>query len=411
MKIFTSANILLPKTENYQNWAVVACDQYSSNPEYWNRVYETVQDTPSTLHVILPEAWLGSEKEMSHQAKIRPAMEAFLKQKLLEEHPDSFIYVERVLANGTIRQGLVGALDLEAYDYHCPTTHPVRATEATILERIPARAQIRKEAVLEFPHILLLLNDSKDILFQGLLSIRDELPVLYDFDLMENGGHITGRLVSGKYKAEIEAWLDAYEKEVSIQDNPLIYAVGDGNHSLAAAKSVWNLMKQGLDEEQSLIHPSRYALAELENLQHDSQKFEPIHRILKNVDVQALLASFKQADPASAYPINWISGSQSGTIYLDSGISPLPLAVLQKHLDAWLEEHAGEIDYIHGESDLEALAAKPDSVGFFLPAIEKDSLFETIVKDGSLPRKTFSMGHAHEKRYYLEGKVLKPLDD
>lgn len=415
MKIFNSANILLPKTSSYHKWAVVACDQYSSNPDYWNRVHEAIQDEPSTLQVILPEAWLGTDREKSHQEKIRPAMEAFLKQKLLKEYPDSFIYVERTLADGTIRQGLVGALDLEAYDYHCPSTFPVRATEATILERIPPRAEIRKEAILEFPHILLLQNDSQDILFQGLLSIREQLPVVYDFDLMENGGHITGRLVNGSFKKEIEAWLDRYEQEVrqasGPDSNPLLYAVGDGNHSLAAAKSVWNLIRQDLDEEQSLVHPSRYALAELENLHHRAQKFEPIHRILKNVDPSALLASFPPADPEMAYPIRWISGDKEGTIYLDASLSPLPLAVLQKHLDAWLEENPGEIDYIHGESDLEQLAASPHNVGFFLPVIEKDSLFKTIINDGSLPRKTFSMGHAHEKRYYLEGKVLQPLEE
>ncbi|MDE5757180.1 MAG: DUF1015 domain-containing protein [Allobaculum sp.] len=407
-KGFLAANILLPKLENLQDWAVVACDQYSSDPEYWNTVYERVKDNPSTLHLILPEAWLNSEKEEQHKQKIRQNMQDYLHRKLLREYPDSYIYVERTLSNGTIRQGLIGALDLEEYDYHCPSNSSIRATEATILERIPPRARIRKEAILEFPHILLLQNDLQDRLFQQLQAIRLELPVLYEFDLMENGGHIIGRLCQGETKELIDKWLEEYEEDPTgdgTQTN-LLYAVGDGNHSLAAAKAIWNRLKEQIDPALHAIHPARYALAELENLHSEAQQFEPIHRILKDVDVEALLASFPNVNSEEGYAIDWVSQENRGTIYLDPTVSPLPLAVLQKHLDAWLAQNPGTIDYIHGEKELEGLAQKPNSIGFFLPAIEKESLFETITKDGSLPRKTFSMGHAHEKRYYLEGKSL-----
>ena len=411
MAHFQAADILLPDLDDYESWAVVACDQYSSNPDYWNGIYERIKDKPSTLHLILPEAWLNTEQARIHQSKIRPSMEALLQKELLKEYPGSYIYVERTLSNGTIRQGLIGALDLDSYDYHCPSTSAIRATEATILDRIPPRALIRQDAILEFPHILLLQNDVKDHLFQSLASVKHEMPVVYDFDLMENGGHITGRLIRGELKDLTDSWIAAYESSVE-GENPLLYAVGDGNHSLAAAKAIWKYRKEGLSDDQKQNHPSRYALAELENLHSEAQQFEPIHRILKGIDVSKLLQEIPQGDPANSYPIEWVSGDQKGTIYLDASISPLPLAVLQKHLDAWLGEFEGDqtqtIDYIHGEKELEELAQKPDSIGFFLPAITKDSLFETIQADGSLPRKTFSMGHAHEKRYYLEGRLLIP---
>lgn len=405
MKGFLAANILLPQGNDLQNWSVVACDQFSSDPDYWDHIYERVKDKPSTLHLILPEAWLNSEKEKVHKEKIRQTMQNYLSSNLLREYPNSYIYVERTLSNGMIRQGLIGALDLEAYDYHCPSDAPIRATEATILERIPPRARIRQEAIMEFPHILLLQNDLQDRLFRQLKAIRLEMPILYDFDLMEDGGHIIGRLCQGETKELIDKWIEEYESEAQEQD-ALMYAIGDGNHSLAAAKAIWTRLKGQLIPALQSMHPARFALAELENLQSDAQQFEPIHRILKNVDVEALLESFPDVASENSYPIEWVSQSQKGTIYLDSSISPLPLAVLQKHLDAWLEQNEGEIDYIHGEKELEALAQKPNSIGFFLPAIEKNSLFETIVQDGSLPRKTFSMGHANEKRYYLEGKIL-----
>ncbi len=408
MSIFTSANILLPADENKENWAVVACDQYSSAPEYWDGVYERVKDQPSTLHLILPEAWLNTQKGAAHQARIRSNMEDYLQNDILKLYPDAFIYTERTLANGLIRQGLVGTLDLEAYDYHSPSDHPIRATEATILERIPPRAKIRSQAILEFPHILLLQNDNQDLLFQRIGAIKDQLELLYDFDLMENGGRICGWLVEGESKALIESWIDEYESAQHAINpaSPLVYAIGDGNHSLAAAKAVWEDIKSNLDLADLGDHPARYALAELENLHHEAQKFEPIHRILKHVDVDHLIASFNQVSAEDGYAIEWLSHDQKGTIYLDSSISPLPLAVLQHHLDAYLDENEGEIDYIHGEEDLTALAMQPGNVGFFLPAISKDSLFETIKNDGSLPRKTFSMGHAQEKRYYMEGRSL-----
>lgn len=404
--IFSSADILLPASGDFENWAVVACDQYSSNPAYWNSIKERLGKTPSTLNLILPEAWLNTEQGRTHQNSISQTMADYLNTGVLSELPDTLVYVERTLSDGSIRKGLVGQVDLEAYDFHCPTTAPVRATEATILERIPPRAQIRKDAILEFPHILLLQNDPQDTLFRQLGALSESLPKLYDFHLMENGGRIVGRLIQGENKALVEAWIQAYESSF-VEDSPLIYAIGDGNHSLAAAKSVWDSLKDSLTPEQRETHPARFALAELENLQDEAQKFEPIHRIVKACDPQALAAFLNDESGEESYSIDWIAGNQHGTIHLNASRSPLPLAILQKDLDAWLAENEGEIDYIHGEKDLEDLAAVDGSIGFFLPAIPRDSLFKAIEVDGSLPRKTFSMGHAHEKRYYLEGKRLR----
>lgn len=409
MKIFRSADILLPKPQYLDKWAVVACDQYSSEPAYWNRIEAQVKNLYSTFHLVLPEAWLNTPKEQEHQQNIRPTMEKYLNEKIFQLFPNSFVYVERTLTNGMIRQGLVGALDLEAYDYHCPSTAPIRATEATILERIPARAQIRQDAILEFPHILLLQNDTQDELFQTLAKNKEHFKLLYDLDLMANGGHIKGYLIEGPNDERVEALLEAYQMRCQQNqgEHPLFYAIGDGNHSLAAARTIWDQLKPTLDKNACQTHPSRFALAELENLQHPAQKFEPIHRFIKDVDVPALLASIPQVDKDKGYAINYISAQGHGTLYLDPNVSPLPLAVLQKYLDEYLADHAGVIDYIHGELELALLCAASNSIGFYLPTIEKDSLFETIQQDGSLPRKTFSMGHAQEKRFYMEGKMLQ----
>lgn len=406
--MFRAANILLPDLENFADWSVVACDQYSSDPAYWNAIEKRLAQTPSTLHLILPEAWLSTPKADQHRARISSTMAAYLERQILKEYPESYIYVERTLSNGKIRKGLVGQLDLEAYDYHCPSTSPIRATEATILDRIPPRTVIRQEAILEFPHILLLQNDTQNLLFERLSRLRPSLRCVYDFDLMENGGHIRGYLIHNHERKKVDGWIADYQSRCASTSDSLLYAVGDGNHSLAAAKSIWTCLSKTLDEKSRASHPARYALAELENLQDEAQQFEPIHRILKKTDWRQLLESFPAPVEEQTYAIDWIAGQNRGTLYLDASRSPLPLAVLQQHLDAWLEENEGEIDYIHGEKELEQLAGQPDAIGFFLPAIDKDSLFETIRQDGSLPRKTFSMGHAHEKRYYLEGRRLLP---
>jgi hypothetical protein len=411
-RVFLPADILLPKT-GLENWAVVACDQYSSQPDYWLRVEERVKDSPSALNLILPEAWLGGWKEQEHQQKIAQKMQEYQENDVFQTCENSFVYVEKTLQSGKVRCGLVGMVDLEAYDFHKGSASAIRATEETILERIPPRVAIREKADLELPHILMLADDPDNILLGSLQKNKSLLPLLYDFDLMENGGHITGYLVSGENLALFEEAYDDYVKQsetryADLNEYGLRFAVGDGNHSLATAKACWEKIKPVLSEEEAKTHPARFALAELENLHDEALEFEPIHRILTEVDTDDLLEYLKQFSLGhSSWPVKWYTQEQEGILYLDPSLSQLPAALIQQKLDAYLKEKGGEIDYIHGEEALKALSHNPQSIGLQLPQVDKASLFRTVIADGALPRKTFSMGHAHEKRYYLEARKIK----
>ena len=409
---FLPADILIPKNAEMEKWAVIACDQFTSQPAYWERVRKTAGDAPSTIHLILPEAELGSPEEGAHVEKIRQTMEEYLKQGVFQTYPHSFVYVERSLENGAIRKGLVGMVDLEAYDYSTGSTSPIRATEKTVVERIPPRMRVRRGAPLEFPHILMLVDDHKKVLIEPIGAKKCQMPKLYDFDLMEGGGHITGWLVSG---ADVEAFEDRLteytatlgEKYAGLPGTPMVFAVGDGNHSLATAKACYEELKAAHPGEDLSDHPARYALVELENIHDEAQEFAPIHRVVTKTEPAALLAALRaEACADDGFPVEWYIGAEHGTIYLDKSRSQLAVGVLQGFLDAYLAEHPGEIDYIHGDSDLKELAAQENAIGFLLPVMEKSQLFRGVIADGILPRKTFSMGHAREKRYYLEGRKI-----
>lgn len=412
---FVPAEVLVPQVDSLENWAVVACDQYSSQPEYWDRVWERVKNDPSTLHMILPEAWLNTDKEKTHEARIPAVMEEYLTNGVFAVYPDSFVYVERTLESGVVRRGLIGMVDLEAYDFSIGSQSPIRATEATIIERIPPRVAIRKKAPLELPHVLLLADDAKDLLLGQLEQHKDQMDKLYDFDLMENGGHLTGWLVSD---AEKNAFLDREQVfSSSIQarypgllENSLCFAVGDGNHSLATAKTIWESIKPSLSEEERLHHPARFALAELENIHDESQQFEPIHRIITHTDVDAMLEALESIsvpETEEGFPVQWFAKGRFGRLNLNPEEGELATAILQTFLDYWLKDHAGEIDYIHGDEEVKTLADQDNAIGFLLPPFSKSSLFRGVIADGSLPRKTFSMGHAHEKRFYLEARKIR----
>ena len=412
MNAFLPADILLPKVDSMERWAVIACDQFTSDPAYWARVADTVGDAPSTLRLILPEAELGTPQEAAHTQQINENMNAYLKEGLFQEYPDSFVYVERTLQNGSVRRGLVGAVDLDAYDYNAGATSAIRATERTVTERIPPRQRVRRDASIELPHILLLCDDNEKVLIEPVEAVKDTLPKLYDFDLMEDGGHITGWLVSGEAAQSFCDRLTAYtaacpKKYEDLPGAPLVFAVGDGNHSLATAKSCYEELKRNHPGEDLSNHPARYALVELENIHDDAQKFEPIHRVVVDTDPQALLKALEPWCAPGGYPIEWYAGSQSGTVYLDPSRSQLEVGALQQFLDEYLARNPGKIDYIHGDDDLKNLAAQENAIGFLLPAMAKSQLFRGVVADGVLPRKTFSMGHAREKRYYLEGRKIK----
>ena len=413
MNAFLPADILMPKTDSMEKWAVIACDQFTSDQAYWDRVRKNAEGAVSTINLILPEAELGTEKEAEHTAVINATMKRYMDEDVFTTYPNSFVYVERQLENGSIREGLVGMVDLDAYDYSTGATSAIRATERTVAERIPPRQRVRRDAPIELPHILMLCDDHDKKLIEPIGAKKDSLKKLYDFDLMEGGGHITGWLVEGKDVDEFNKALADYtatvgEKYKGLKGVPMVFAVGDGNHSLATAKSCYEELKKNHPGEDLSNHPARYALVELENIHDPAQVFEPIHRVIFKTDTEKLLAALqKDACPEGGFPVQWYTKDASGTVYLDRAKSELAVGVLQGFLDEYLKDNAGEIDYIHDDDALISLAKQDGAIGFLMPAMEKSQLFRGVIADGILPRKTFSMGHSREKRYYLEGRKIK----
>ena len=411
--VFLPADILLPKNADFSKWAVIACDQFTSDQEYWNRVRANAEGSVSTINLILPEAELGTEKEAAHTALINKTMAEYMENGVFETYENSLIYVERTLENGSIRMGLMGMVDLDAYDYNIGATSAIRATERTVTERIPPRQRVRRDAPIELPHILLLCDDHEKVLIEPIAAKKDSFKVLYDCDLMEQGGHITGWLVPQEEVEKFNATLAEYSANVGkkyegLKGEPVVFAVGDGNHSLATAKSCYEELKKNNPGVDLSAHPARYALVELENIHDPSQQFEPIHRVIFNTDTKKMLKAVEENICAEGgYPVKWYIGEESGVVYLDRAKSELAVGVLQAFLDEYLKENEGEIDYIHDDDALIALAAKENAIGFLVPGMEKSQLFRGVVADGVLPRKTFSMGHSREKRYYLESRKIK----
>lgn len=399
MAIFNKANILLPQIEDFQKWSVVACDQYTSQPEYWERTTEFVGDAPSTLNLVYPEAFL-SEGD-ARIDKINGAMEEYLENGLFKEYKDCFIYVERTLSGGRVRKGIVGAIDLDEYDFNKGSKSRIRATEGTVLERIPPRVKIRQDAPLELPHVLLLADDKNCTLIEGVQKGEK----LYDFELMENGGHLAGYLVRGESADKL---LERIEQFAANAADGLVFAVGDGNHSLATAKTCWENIKKDLTEEEKKVHPARFCLVEIENIHDEVLEFEPIHRVVFGVDEKSFLENLceklecSETDNSGQHIVAVKNGKKTD-YYIGNPTSPLAVGTLQKYLD---DIHA-QVDYIHGADVVEELSKNEGSIGFLLPKPEKSALFETVIKDGALPRKTFSMGEANEKRFYMEAKKIK----
>lgn len=402
------ADFYLPSLEgDWSRWACIACDQFTSEPSYWEKVEALVGDAPSAYRLILPECRLQQEDE--EIPKIHSTMHRYLSERILKFVGNGYILTARMTKNG-IRLGLVVALDLEQYDYRKQTKAPVRATEQTIESRIPARVKIRRGAEVELPHILLLMNDKEDCLLSRLYDQRNELQKLYDFDLMMGGGHISGyALFSENDKKNVEQLLS------QLQGNDgLVYAVGDGNHSLASAKAYWQELRQGLSDEEAAVHPARYALVELVSIHSKALIFAPIHRVIFHAKMKTLLMDWNLWSRARfgehfqpGESIRILSGDEESKLVIPKG--EMGVAVLQAFLDEWLTNHLeASIDYIHGEESLIQLCQKEETVGFFLPVPDKNGLFEGVAKGGSLPRKTFSMGEAQEKRYYLECRKIVP---
>lgn len=418
MTAFTSADILLPRldAEGMKKWSVVACDQYTSEPEYWKETAQIAGNSPSTLNLIFPEVYLEDGGADERIAAINRTMQQYLDEGLFKEFPHSLVLTRRTQADGKVRTGLVGAIDLEQYDYNKGSTSQVRATEATVPSRIPPRVRIRRDAALELPHIMILIDDVKRTVIEPLEQKRSALTKLYDFDLMQNGGHLEGWLVDGENAKEVFAALDRLADKdefnarygLSGQD-VLLYAMGDGNHSLATAKECYEQKKREGAPEAAL---ARYALAEVVNLHSEALEFEAIHRVVTQADTNKLMSDMTEQLGLTA-PAD---GMQTFTVLLNGErkaysiakpTANLTVGSLQNFLDRWLAENAGKIDYIHGEDVVESLSAAKGSIGFLLPAMTKEELFPTVIKDGALPRKTFSMGHAHDKRFYCEARKIK----
>lgn len=424
---FHIPEIMLPKEgTDYSKWAVVACDQYTSEPEYWEQVEKIVGDAPSTLKMMLPEIYLGKDCEADKIASIRASMDQYLADGTLRTLAPGCMLIKRT-AEGRTRTGLVIATDLEQYDFNKGSTSLTRATEGTVIERIPPRLRIREGAPIEMPHILILIDDSGKSVIEPLVNAPQDL--IYDTDLMLEGGHISGAFIAEKDLEDAKEALSAlYDKaaEKYGNGNIIFQAMGDGNHSLATAKTMWENLKKTLTPEEAENHPARYALCEIENIHDEGIVFEPIHRVIfakkgqsgmdlvnetvellhsQNGDARLEADGYLASD--SEFAIPYVTDEQRGIIVVTDPSNKLEVGALQNALDVIVKERAdADIDYIHGTKAVESLSAAAGNAGFYLPAMDKFMLFPAVAADGALPRKTFSMGEANEKRYYIESRYI-----
>ena len=431
--------ILLPNKDiDLHKWSVVACDQYTSQPDYWEQVKKNAEGSPSTLNVIFPEVFLedaGGEQRISD---INQTMQQYLDKGVLQPMQNKgFVLVDRKTSKAPSRKGLIVAIDLEAYDFSKGSHTLIRATEGTIVDRLPPRIKVRQDAAIELPHIMVLIDDPQRSVIEPLFE-QNPSP-LYDFDLMMNSGHVKGYAIDSPQmiqqvadKLEHLASPDVFAKKYNAAGKDvLLYAMGDGNHSLATAKAIWEKIKEKASDSQSVMHnPARFALVELVNIHDEGLQFEPIHRVIFNVNPEQLLdamqkhfqgsctlhrcdneadmksrAASAKTDGVHIIPFNDAAGY--GFIQIDNPEFTLELATLESFLNDYLDKTGGKVDFIHGDEVVNELGVKAGNMGFFFPPIDKHSLFKTIIFDGALPRKTFSMGEADEKRFYLEARRIK----
>ncbi len=420
---FKPADILLPQGCDYDKWAVVACDQYTSQPEYWQRVEERVGRAPSALRLILPESSLDGPQVEMDIMDINATMSRYVREGRFKTLPGAMVYVERTLWDGRLRRGLVGMADLTAYDYEPGSDALIRATEGVVMSRIPPRIAVRKNAPIELPHAMLLCDDPGRTLIEPLSAQTGQMELLYDFDLMEQGGHVKGWLLGGRQLDQVAAALSAladpaaFNARYGVQDQPvMLFAMGDGNHSLATAKECYERQKRLVPPERWDALPARYALCELVNLHDKSLEFEPIHRVVFHTDPQALLDELVRAYPGArrgkaagsgGLPLRYVCAGSEGVVTAPASAARLPVGALQGFLDDYLMGHPGRVDYIHGEDVAREFAARPGNIAFLLPPMDKQALFPSVIHDGVLPRKTFSMGEAHDKRFYLEARRIR----
>ncbi|MCD6527063.1 MAG: DUF1015 domain-containing protein [Desulfuromonas sp.] len=431
--------ILLPKPgTDMQRWAVIACDQYTSDRNYWQRLEQQTKGAISTLNLIFPEVNLEDDDAEQRIEKINANMENYLADGSLVEQPAGFILLDRKTAHVDSRKGLILALDLEQYDYNKGAQSLIRATEGTILDRLPPRIKVRRNAPIELPHIMVLIDDPKRTVIEPLFE--EKLETVYDFELLENGGHLTGYRVDNpqliaQVASALEALADpqAYRDKYQVDDEVMLYAMGDGNHSFATAKAIWEQLKEEADDKVAIMdHPARFALVELVNVHDSGLEFEAIHRVLFAVNNANMLTEMERffsqrGTPFSFVPCDSLADAEQqatstdkqhsfhcvlagkfGLCCIDQPEYTLVVATLQAFLDQYLANNPQtRIDYIHGNQSVTDLGSQDDCAGFYLPAISKHDLFKTIILDGALPRKTFSMGEADEKRFYLECRKIK----
>lgn len=431
------SSILLPDNNiDMKRWAVVACDQYTSELEYWSEADTFVSNYPSTLRLIFPEAYLECEDSSQKDARIKEinrTMDEYLGKGIFREFKDSLILVERTFENGNTRHGLVFSVDLEHYNFEKGSQSLIRATEGTIIDRLPPRIKIREHACLELPHIMLLIDDKEATVIEPFIKKTSSLSKVYSFDLMKNSGSINGWVVDEKEDVEnfLEALSRLSQREgfnnrygVGNDYGVLLFAAGDGNHSLATAKSCWENLKKTLSPSELKDHPARFALVEVVNVHDKGLVFEPIHRVLFNVDANDIAEAFckyyenlgctaqvvygKEEPVSKGHAIKFVTQDNEGYFLVECPIYNLDVGTLQSFLDDYLKSNSSVgIDYVHGEDVTEKLGRQPGNIGFFLSSMNKNELFRTVILDGALPRKTFSMGEASEKRFYLEARKIR----
>ena len=423
------ADIMMPKKGvDLEKWAVVACDQYTSERDYWESAMDYVGSAPSTLKLIFPECYLEDEDGDERIQRINETMKRYVEEGIFDTYKECFFLVKRTCGSGS-RLGLMAALDLDRYSWERGSKTIIRATEGTILSRIPPRKKIRRDAPLEIPHIMVLISDEKKSVIEPLYEKRESLRKIYDTPLMKNGGRVEAYLVDSP--EDLEAVYSAFKtlSDGMDPDNPLLFAMGDGNHSFATAKSCWEDIKAGLTEEERKTHPARFCLVELENIFDPGLVFEPIHRVLFGVSEELFLEELKKTAQSVTFEseadgvhcrncIKKRNADQTvqgfgyctaeGYVYvrLHNPKATISAGTLQIVIDSLLEKGC-TVDYIHGDDVTEKLGREPGNIGLFLPAIPKTTFFESIMRDGALPRKTFSMGEAQEKRYYMESRSIK----
>lgn len=420
-------DILLPKKMDTKTWAVIACDQFTQDREYWKKVYEDVGDKPSTLKIMFPEVYLGDNDRKDRIQKIKESMNKYIKDGVFADPAKEMVYLERTTRYGRVRHGLITSIDLEKYEWKPFTKALIRATEATIVERIPPRMEIRKEAIIETPHIMLLVNDPKGKLVEGIGKRVSGSEPIYSGELMQNSGSVKGWAVKSESDIDfVKQNLNELAKDNKQSDGSIfLFAVGDGNHSLATAKATWDEYKKNKNVDDDIL---RYALIEIVNIYDTGLTFEPIHRIMFKVNAKELmeelnktlkgkftkLGSFeelKKKVEGSKNSFGFVNTVDNKTEFnlLETEITELPVSLLQPAIDEFMKSKnikKDDIDYIHGSDEVLRLGSQNGNIAIFLPPINKESFFGTISQKGPLPRKSFSMGEADEKRFYIECRKI-----